>query len=233
MLRRIKLVIASMCAIHLATAAPLMVDVFANVNGVDTKINNINQNFESAGIYAKYNISPLISNHKVHLTLYLTEYDDSQISNIESTVATLAKNTTQFAIRDKAIALKASNFLMLDVENNLELQILADKITANLMNYRDKNAVIPAWAKSDPLKSTLFASYGSPSVFDGFNPHFSIFVAKIAASDQDVFNTDINNQIKRLNFTPTQYQVTDLGIAITDKDGQIIKLLHTYPLQLK
>lgn len=224
------LLFLNLLALKLAFAAAVMVDVFANVIGVDKTINTINQSFESSGIYTKYKINPLIATHKVHLTMYLTEYDEAQIVHLESAVAQIAATTNKFTINDTGISLKASNFLMLDIQNNLQLQILADKITANLMCYRDKNAIIPSWAKFDPVKSALFSVYGSPNVFEGFSPHFSIFVAAISPANQSTFTNQVNQQIQQLNFTTSTYLLTGLGIGITDNNGQIIKLVKTYNL---
>lgn len=229
MLCRLKtLLFLNLLAIKLACATTVMVDVFANVIDVDTTINTINQSFESSGIYTKYKINPLIATHKVHLTMYLTEYDDAQIVNLESAVAQIAATTNKFTIKDTGVSLKASNFLMLDVQDSLELQILADKITASLMCYRDKNAIIPAWAKSDPIKNVLFSAYGSPNVFEGFKPHFSIFVATIPPVDQLTFTNKVNQQIQQLNFTTSTYMLNGLGIGITDNNGQIVKLINNY-----
>lgn len=212
-------------------AAPVMVDVYANVDSsVNTTISGINQTFESSGIYAKYNIKPLILSHKVHLTMYLTQYDDSQITNIERVVEELAKETKPFVVHDSGINLKSSNYLMLDVQNSIPLQILSDQLAVDLMCYRDKNAVIPAWANAYPLKKQMFERYGSPNVFSGFDPHFSIFVAKVAESQQRQFSQEVNSHLKSLKFTPHNYLITSLGIGITDDNGQIVQQIKEYNL---
>lgn len=212
-------------------AAPVMVDVYANVDSsVSVTISGINQTFESSGIYSQYNIKPLILSHKVHLTMYLTQYDDSQIANIERVVEEIAKETKPFTVYDSGITLKSSNYLMLDVQNSIPLQILSDQLAAALMCYRDKNAVVPAWANSYPLKKLMFEHYGSPNVYSGFDPHFSIFVVKIPESQQSQFNQQINSHLKSLKFTPHSYLVTSLGIGITDENGQIVQEIKEYNL---
>lgn len=213
-------------------AETVSINVFANVdNNINTRIEQVNSVFNQSGIYQKYQIKPFINGHKIHLTMYLTDYDNSQLPLIESIVADIARSTKKVAFYDNGISLKKSNFLMLDVSNNIELQRLSDKITAELMNYRDKGSQIPVWAKSDPVKVGMFDHYGSPNVFDGFDPHFSIFAAQISSEDQVAFSNEINKQIKKNDFKVQSYQINSIGIGITDSNGQVIKLINTYDLQ--
>lgn len=215
-----------------ANAETVSVNVFANIDSnINTTIKQINSSFSDSGIYTNYHIKPFMQDHKVHLTMYLTEYDSNQLPMIESIVADIAKSSKNVTFQDTGVSLKASNFLMLDVANNIDLQRLSDKIAAELMNYRDKNSQIPSWAKTDPLKSTMFNHYGSPNVFDGFDPHFSIFVANISPNNQTKFESEVNLQIGKLNFKPQSYQIKSIGVGITDKNGQITKILNVYNLQ--
>lgn len=64
---------------------------------------------------------------------------------------------------------------MLNVGNNDALQNLSNLTVTRLSPYRNKNITIPAYAKNDPIKDDMFEKYVSPSVFNQFEPHFSIF----------------------------------------------------------
>lgn len=214
-----------------AHAQPVMVDVFVNVDdSINHTINEINNSFETAGIYQKYNVTPLIKNHKVHLTMYLTEYEESKIPLIKQRVLDIAKTTQPLQIQDYGVSLKASNFLMLEIKNTIPLQILSDKITASLMELRNNNAIIPTWVRSDLIKTNMFTQFGSPNVYEGFDPHFSIFAAKIPQEQQAMFSQQVNQHLTQIKFQPHNYQITEIGIAVTDNDGQITKLIASCPL---
>ncbi len=224
--------ISSIAVINIAYAETISVNVFANVdNNIDTTIKQVNDSFNSSGLYQKYQIKPFMNNHKIHLTMYLTDYNSDKINTIESMVKEIANSTNGLTFQDSDISLKSSNFLMLDVKNNVELQILSDKITAELMNIRDKTSIIPEWAKNNPLKNNMFTRYGSPNVFEGFDPHFSIFVANITPESQAIFASEINQQISQFKFKSQTYKINSIGVGITDKNGQIIKILATYNLK--
>ncbi len=210
-------------------AEPLFINIFALTDKTtDSQIEQINQTMSKSNVYSHYDVEPFNKNHPVHLTMYLTQYSESQVLNLERAMSGIAHQTERFNINTAGVSLKASNFLMLNVENTPRLQSLSDKVVAKASAYRDVNSVIPAWANSYPLKVQMFREYGSPNVYEGFDPHFSIFAAKIKPSEQEQFEKNVNFALNQSKFKSESVKVTGLGIGIANDDGQIIKIIKVY-----
>ncbi len=208
------------------------INIFVTVDKTaDTEIKKINRSMDDADIYSKYNITPFLNDHLVHLTMYLTYYENDQIKNIIPKIKNIAKTRNKFEAKIKNIELKPSNFLMLNLVNNEQLQQLSDLIVANLYNLHSKNIEIPNYAKNDPIKIKLFEQYGSPSVFSGFEPHFSIFSSNIADNKKIEFNKDVNKIINSIKLTEQNVRITGIGIGEADINGQITKVIKLYKLK--
>ena len=210
-------------------------DKFVNVfvivdNSANIQIQQVNELFKNNGIYNRYTISPFSDNHLVHMTMYLTYYDEKTIPKILEQVHLIAKNTHQFSAQTKELELKPSNFLMLNIVNSNQLQNLSNSTVLNLYSYRSKNIIIPEYAKHDPAKIKLFEKYGSPSVYNGFEPHFSIFYAKIPKNQQNEFQNDVNQAISTVKLSQHDIKIIGLGVGIADVNGQITKVIKTYKL---
>lgn len=228
-MKKILFVCAMFFAIGSSVAESYSINVFANVDGAAGKqIEQVNSAMKQANIYSDYKISPFADSHNVHLTMYLTKYQESQLVNVENIVKGIAANTSSFSVLSSGVTLKASDFLMLDVANTPRLQILTDKLVASLSKYRDVNTVIPAWAINYPEKVQMFQEYGSPNVYEGFDPHFSIFGAKIPNDKRSDFDERVNKVINNLNFSTAAIQITGLGIGIANENGQIVKVIKEY-----
>lgn len=142
----------------------------------------------------------------------------------------LAINSDEFKISTNA-------YVMLGVENTRALQQLSNKTVHLLMNLHDKNSVIPLWAAHDPKRKSLYVQYGSPSVLELFNPHFSIMDPKHLNNSQQ---RNLVVQLHRLTqqFTQTNHikqtaEAYAFGVGIADEQGQIIKELASFPLKEK
>jgi hypothetical protein len=228
-MKKLLFVCAMIFVVGSSFAESYSINVFANVDGAAGKqIEQVNSAMKQANIYSDYKISPFADSHNVHLTMYLTKYQESQLVNVENTVKGIAANTSSFSVSSSGVTLKASDFLMLDVANTPRLQILTDKLVASLSKYRDVNTVIPAWAINYPEKVQMFQEYGSPNVYEGFDPHFSIFAAKIPSDGRGNFDERVDEVIDNLNFSATIIQITSLGIGIADENGQIVKVIKEY-----
>lgn len=207
------------------------INVFVTVDNVATKqIKSINTSMNDAGLYGKYNITPFINNHLVHLTMYLTYYDESEIANILPKIKNIAKDNNQFEAKILNLELKPSNFLMLNLTNTSKLQNLSDKIVNSLYILHSKNIIIPDYAKNDPVKVKLFEQYGSPSVFKSFEPHFSIFAGKINHDKNEQFNEEINKMISNIKLTKQSIKITGIGVGEADINGQITQVIKIYKL---
>ncbi|MGV3278347.1 2'-5' RNA ligase family protein [Rickettsiales bacterium LUAb2] len=223
--------------IHIwATNKPTeQLDIFISFSKqLNKNISDFNYQLDKAKIIQKYDIEPFINKYPPHLTIYLTSFDMNNLEQIKNKVQQLANHTSKFFVIPNKFELMTSNFLMLSVNinDNQELQKISNQLVSELSEYRDINYHIPDWAKSIKNKVKVFKKYGSPNVFNEFQPHFSIFYAnKISLSLQKQFNQDINNFIKQYNYQPKSIMAESLNIGIANKDGQMIKIIASYPLK--
>ncbi|MFZ9034965.1 MAG: 2'-5' RNA ligase family protein [Francisellaceae bacterium] len=236
-----------MFKISIARLAAILLTVFALLNLAQAKTTQLNiylkfsdkitqqiidfdGKLQQEGLLTKYHITPFIAEHPVHLTLYLTGFDMSNIDKLKETIHSIANTTSVFTISTTRFSLAASNFLMLDIAKNESLQKLSDRVVEQTMQYRDQNYPIPVWAKNMPQKVNSFKAYGSPNVFTAFDPHFSIFAVSIAKDEQDQFNKDINRFIDHYKFIPVTAQALSIGIGVADANGQITHIIAQYSL---
>lgn len=168
-------------------------------------------------------LDSLYSQHYLpHITLYLTEYPQKSLDLIESKVKQLTTQFHPFNITLDKIERTKGDWLMLNVEDNRELQHLADSITVTLEPLRATNPSLPDWVLKYPEKLASFKRYGSPNVFAQFQPHFTL----LPKSDGEKLDTFMQKYGQ--SFKPTTTQVIGIGIAQPDTNGQAKKVLATY-----
>jgi|GEM_PF-329124 len=205
---------------------------------IANQINGFNQVLTTQGMWSKYNTQPLIDTHPVHLTLYLTTYNTKSIPEIIKIVKHDAKNMHQFNITTSSIQASTSNYVMLYVNNaknpdgtNNLMQVYSDEVTGDLAPVRYLQASIPGWASSIPDKEASYQLYGSPNVYTQFAPHFSILVANVAPANETTFISDMNNCIQDYNFEPVTGTAVSIGVGYADANGQVTKVLASFPLK--
>lgn len=220
------------------TAKSLSINVYLKLkpeNHIKILIKEFNQYLAEQGIFTTYQIAPYINHLPLHVTLYLTNYHSQQIP-------TIIRKTKELATQQKPILLSTSKFIpnrngyvMLTVTHNKKICGLSKKTLNKLAYLRDLNAIIPTWAAHDPGRQALFHQYGSPTVLNYFNPHFSIFSAEHLKARQNIF---LYEQLQKLihQFTqahPTQIHDTAyaIGVGVADAQGQIIKELAAFPMK--
>jgi hypothetical protein len=193
---------------------------------------------EGKGILRKYSIVPFIKNHPVHLSLYLTTYDNRNIPKITEAVRRLSGEMSRFKIRLTSIEASASNFVMLDVDNsrnadgsNNLLQIYSDKVVASLQDLRYKKSAIPVWANAFPEKRKAFELYGSPNVYMQFSPHFSILAANVSPEQQRKYNEEIKSCIEEFSLKVIEAQAISLCVGYVDRNGQVTEEIASFSLK--
>ena len=182
-----------------------------------TTVKNISQQLKAERLNSLYS-----QHYLPHITLYLTEYPQKSLALIESKVKQLATQFRPFTITLDKIERTKGDWLMLNVEDNRELQHLADSITVTLEPLRASNPSLPNWVSKYPEKLTSFKRYGSPNVFTQFQPHFTL----LPKSDGEKLDTFMQKYGQ--SFKPTTTQVSGIGIAQPDSNGQAKKVLATY-----
>lgn len=194
-------------------------------------IKSFDNSLAATGILEKYQVTPFLKNHPVHLTLYLTSFQQKHISDIEDQLQNIADNTEIFDIKTKNFTAGKSGFLMLDISNSKKLQKLSNKVVKELAKYRDTNYIMPDWVKYYPTKLDSFKKYGSPNTFSQFDPHLSILAADLKNNQSRAnFEKDFNNAIKDINPQQSEFEIHAIGFGEVDKYGQVIKTLHIYKL---
>jgi hypothetical protein len=194
-------------------------------------IKSFDNSLAATGILEKYQVTPFLKNHPVHLTLYLTSFQQKHISDIEDQLQNIADNTEIFDIKTKNFTAGKSGFLMLDISNSKKLQKLSNKVVKELAKYRDTNYIMPDWVKYYPTKLDSFKKYGSPNTFSQFDPHLSILAADLKNNQSRAnFEKDFNNAIKGINPQQSEFEIHAIGFGEVDKYGQVIKTLHIYKL---
>lgn len=208
---------------------------FKSPNQASLLIHNFNQLITEYGLFNQYKISPFIEKYPLHVTLYLTHYQEEQIPRIINKIHRIAKHQKPLSLSTNHFIAKNSGYVMLTVKNNPNLNQLNRLVLNSLVNLRDKKALIPGWAAQDPVRQQLFHRYGSPNVFTYFNPHFSLFDPKSLSMKQ---RKSLYKTLQRLitHFSQTHPMQTNItayaiGIGIVDEQGQIIKELKTFTLK--
>ncbi|TCN79616.1 2'-5' RNA ligase family protein [Shewanella fodinae] len=158
----------------------------------------------------------------VHITLYLTAFPDASDAAIKQAVQQLSQQYQPIPLIAKGFTVTKGNWAFIDVERSRELQRLADKVTLALEQLRDPNPVLPEWVKAYPGKLAAFERYGSPNVFQNFEPHLTLLAAE--KNPQLVkFQQLMQQQIPRANG-----EIIGLGIGVTDEWGQQRQVLAEY-----
>ncbi|MBK2356724.1 2'-5' RNA ligase family protein [Francisella hispaniensis] len=197
----------------------------------DKYVKEFDKSLTETNVLEKYKTTPFIKNHPVHLTLYLTSFQNKYIKDIESQLANLAKNTQPFHIETTGFSAGKSGFVMLDIKNSQSLQQLSNSVIKDLAKYRDKEYPAPSWVKFYPSKLASFEKYGSPNAFAEFNPHISILAANLQTdNERDSFDKDFNEIIKNTQLKPTSFRIEAIGFGEVDENGQVTKTLHIYKL---
>jgi len=156
-----------------------------------------------------------------HITLYLTDFQDTQVSNIQQSV----ENVFPLLQQEANNCLVNLNFInvtgqygMWNVELNQCLQSLSDIIVNNTYQFITPNQTIPDWVYSlpEPLRSEKIAmiqKYGSPNVFSQFQPHVTLAWDEVD-NLVSVFNT--------INIQPTSFYSPAIGIGSVGPYGTVL-----------
>ncbi|MFM2476752.1 2'-5' RNA ligase family protein [Celerinatantimonas sp. MCCC 1A17872] len=160
-----------------------------------------------------------------HITLYLTEYPEQALPKVKKVVHQLANQTAVFNLSAQGISVTKGNWVFIDISWSKQLQNLADKTTLALEDYRAKTPNLPDWVKNYPNKLAAFNRYGSPNVFQNFQPHMTLLANEQNAS-LETFKRQVAKQLPH-----AQGKVSGIGIAIVDPLGQPTKIIATYPLR--
>ncbi|QUN07683.1 2'-5' RNA ligase family protein [Shewanella yunxiaonensis] len=158
----------------------------------------------------------------VHITLYLTAFPDGSDAAIKQAVQQLSQQNQPLPLVAKGFTVTKGNWAFIEVERSPALQRLADAVTLALAPLRDPNPVLPAWVKAYPDKLAAFERYGSPNVFQNFEPHLTL----LAAEKNPQLATF--QQLMQQHLPSAEGEIIGLGIGVTDEWGQQRQVLAEY-----
>ena len=158
----------------------------------------------------------------VHATLYLTDFTQGSEESIKHAVKRIVEQHKEFAITAKGFSVTQSNWAFINLQYSSQLQRLSDEVTMAIEPLRDTNAAIPNWVKSYPNKLTAFERYGSPNVFQNFQPHLTLLANEhnpaLAAFDKTM----------QVNPPKATGKIIGVGIGISDQFGQQKQIIAEY-----
>ncbi|QEY52858.1 2'-5' RNA ligase family protein [Legionella longbeachae] len=205
---------------------------------------NLSKSIEEFNIYLKknkfltrYHIEPFLSHHPLHITLFLADYPEEHINELQKRVSKIARHWHPIQIKTTQLVV-VGGYVMLDVDNsnqangqNPELQRLSDQITMELTELRNFKAPTPGWTTSMPDKRKAFLRYGSPNVFFEYNPHFTLmakhFIDPIQAKQ---FQQEMSQLIQSYKFPKILSQSSVIAIGYVDSFGQITQEIQRIKL---
>ena len=158
----------------------------------------------------------------VHATLYLTDYPLTAIDDIKQRVERIAQHQQPFVLTAHGFSVSPSNWAFIDLNTSNDLQRLADEVTMALAPLRDSDSELPGWVKHYPNKVAAFERYGSPNVFQNYDPHLTLLANEASPKLAEV--------AQRLQQQPPHAdgEVIGIGIAISDAQGQLAEVIARY-----
>ncbi|CAM4013139.1 MULTISPECIES: 2'-5' RNA ligase family protein [Pseudoalteromonas] len=158
----------------------------------------------------------------VHATLYLTDFAEGSEQAIKHAVESITKQHQAFTITAQGFSVSQSNWAFINLHYSSELQRLSDEVTLAIEPLRDTNAAVPSWVKHYPNKLTAFERYGSPNVFQNFQPHLTLL-----ANEKNPNLATVNDYMQA--HPPfAEGKIIGIGIGISDQFGQQKQVIAEY-----
>lgn len=161
----------------------------------------------------------------VHATLYLTDYAQGSEDAIKRAVKSIAEQHQSFPLTAQGFSVSQSNWAFLNLHYSSKLQRLSDEVTLAISPLRDPNTAIPDWVKNYPNKLTAFERYGSPNVFQNFQPHLTL-LANEKSPQLAILNKQMQAKPPR-----AEGKIVGIGIGISDQFGQQKQVIAEYFFQ--
>eukprot|EP00518_Triparma_eleuthera_P022885 CAMPEP_0197551080 /NCGR_PEP_ID=MMETSP1320-20131121/4458_1 /TAXON_ID=91990 /ORGANISM="Bolidomonas sp., Strain RCC2347" /LENGTH=590 /DNA_ID=CAMNT_0043111525 /DNA_START=109 /DNA_END=1888 /DNA_ORIENTATION=+ len=169
-----------------------------------------------------------------HVTLYLTTFN----TETRSQMFELAKSALQKAYTencsgssvDEPYVMKSAvsqyvsgSYGMLVTENSACLQALSDQLVLATQDFVSESAkeYVPSWIYNLPedqqqQKIELIKQYGSPNVFEGFEPHVTLLV-------DDVNSTELSVIFQQNEVEEVDSPILEIGFGSVGQFGSVLK----------
>jgi 2'-5' RNA ligase len=167
--------------------------------------------------------------YQVHCTLYMTQYPVGARDEVRAKIKRLAEGVREFRASTTGLEITSGNWFFINLERNRNLQALSDAVVKLISPLRVPSNFIPDWAKSMPNKVEYISKYGSPNVFDEFNPHLTL----TASTDGEKLANFLEAHLESDFAQSISGEIIAIGYGIADRDGQIEKPIEIFPLRQK
>lgn len=157
-------------------------DVHMKLNGAALQYieGDLRQRIAAAAPHNEVNFTTTIP----HITLYLTEYVGALLPDAVAALNTLVPRlAAQVGACNVTLGrpVVSGQYFMWNTEVPACLQQISDTIALELARFRNKNQEVPEWVYNLPepdrtRRINLVRQYGSPGVFQFFNPQFVLFL---------------------------------------------------------
>jgi 2'-5' RNA ligase len=163
-----------------------------------------------------------------HVTLYLTEFQDGVQDEIIQMLGNLFENKSPIRISSTELVINGA-YAMYGIENTAILKTLSDDIVLALYRYMEPDQVIPEWVYNLPeptrsKKIRYVQEYGSPNVFDEFDPHVTVGYDEIVPSDE-------RRKVLEQDWGCLEELTLEVGVGIVSSFGTVIQEVATLPLR--
>ena len=156
-----------------------------------------------------------------HITLYMTSFVTRRIDDLvvafQDTAAHLLRHLPPCNVT-MARAAPSGQFYLWHSTVPACLQNMSNALVEALAPFRDVNQTVPKWIEAvpEPQRSEMAAlhrRYGSPGVFDYFDPHVTL--AWDAVEPTTVLN--------RLAYPPLNMTVSHLAVGVVTRHGAVLR----------
>eukprot|EP00128_Syssomonas_multiformis_P006464 Colp12_sorted_trinity150504_noHs@27377 len=156
-----------------------------------------------------------------HVTLYLTTFSKDATVELSKVVCQVAATAEACLVELEERATLNGTYAFWNVQNNLCIQRLSDRILSNTLSYTSANKTVPAWVQDlpEPQRSDLTKKsklFGSPGVLDGFQPHVTI------GYDQTSDGT-FKSAIPTLAPPKTAFAINRLAVGVVGPYGTVVR----------
>ena len=161
-----------------------------------------------------------------HITLYLTEFQEGVQDDIIQILENLI-HKSPIRISSNELIINGA-YAMYGIENTVALKSLSNSIVLALYKYREPGQLVPDWVYNlpEPTRSKKIGyvqKYGSPNVFDEFDPHVTVGYDEIVPSDE-------RRRVLEQYWGCLDDLTLNIGVGIVGSHGTVVEEVAKIPL---
>jgi len=120
-------------------------------------------------------------------------------------------------------------YTMLDIQNNKCLQFVSDRVVNKTKSFVHFPSSVPDWVYNiddqelREQKIRLIQQYGSPNVFEGFEPHVTVSFEKKTTAEITEWRDVVVNKLKKKLPSQCKQHGNSLALGYTSIGGTVLK----------